>query len=669
MNLAQLKLSKTAIEKLIKLNITTIEQLYLTLPNRYDDYTIDDITLLKNKDQCVFEAVITSVPFFSYFKTKVSFARFTVSIQGLTLNCVIFNRYYLKSKLKKNHNILIVGKYNHKKNAFVISDLRIKNVDSYPKIVCYYSLRGLIKDYHFKNYVAKSIDNLNYIDTLIPDSLLKRHGLCHKLDAIKYLHFPKNSAQLKAGLSFIRYEEFFNFQILTRAISKLSEKESELFKKEFDYDSVFAFIDSFSFTLTKDQLNTINEVLSDMSQQKIMHRLIQGDVGCGKTAVAMVAIYANFLAGYQSVFMAPTELLARQHFQVLFNALSKFNVKVAMLTGKTTAANRKLIIQGLKLHEIDVLIGTHALIQPDILFDKLGLVITDEQQRFGVKQRQLLKAKSPFADFLLMSATPIPRTLALTLFHDMSLSTIKTMPMNRLSVISKYIKQNSIKPILDDIEKYLLTGQQMYIVCPIIEQDINLELKDVNTIYNSISKYFKGMYKVGMVHGKMTNSEKEKVMEKFNENNLQILVATTVIEVGIHVSNANMMIIYNADRFGLSQLHQLRGRVGRDQKQGYCYFLSDAKEKEITHRLHFLEDTLDGFIIAQYDLEKRGAGDLLGQSQSGQLPFIFADIYRDFNIFELAKIDACDIINNVEAWEKIKEKVIASLGNNNLMID
>ena len=403
-----------------------------------------------------------------------------------------------------------------------------------------------------------------------------------------------------------------------------------------------------------------------------MYRFLQGDVGSGKTVVSSIALYANYLAGYQGALMAPTEVLAVQHYKTLSHYFRNTDIKLALLTGTLSLKEKENIYKCLENHEVDVIIGTHALFQEKVNYHKLGLVITDEQHRFGVEQRKALKDKGKNSDFMVMSATPIPRTLALTLFGDMDVSTIKTKPTGRLETRTVYYFGKSVKPFLKELKDYLASLGQVYVICPMIEENEDQSLKSAEQVYQAMSKYFNGQYQIGLLHGHLKDEEKNKVMDDFSSNRIQILVSTTVIEVGIDVKNANMMIIYDADRFGLSQIHQLRGRVGRGTIQGRCFLLSNSKKEETIERLRFLESHSDGFEISEYDLALRGPGEVLGDKQSGMPSFVLGDLVKDYKILETARNDAIKIIEDYYKYDEYKqyiEKIIENIKSGNEYID
>ena len=404
----------------------------------------------------------------------------------------------------------------------------------------------------------------------------------------------------------------------------------------------------------------------------MMYRFVQGDVGSGKTVVGAIGLYANYLAGYQGAMMAPTEILATQHYRSLIKLFKKIDINIALLTGHLSNKEKQRIYNDLENGTIDIVVGTHALFQEKVIYQKLGLVITDEQHRFGVNQRKALKEKGKQVDFMVMSATPIPRTLAISIYGDMDVSTIKTMPSGRKPVITEVFKTHSMKPILNRLKEYLASGGQCYVVCPLVEESEAIDSRDATGIYNGMKAYFKEQYQIGLLHGKMDDETKDQIMAAFKANEIQILVSTTVIEVGVDVSNANWIVIYNAERFGLSQIHQLRGRVGRSDQQGYCFLLSNASSQEALERLEFLRNCHDGFEVSYYDLKLRGPGDILGNQQSGLPVFSVGNIFEDANILEISRKDALELLeskSNDLIYLKLIKEIEEQLINNNKYID
>ena len=423
-----------------------------------------------------------------------------------------------------------------------------------------------------------------------------------------------------------------------------NKKANSGIARSIDESKVNNFISSLPFELTKDQVTAVNTIIKDLKSPNRMNRLLQGDVGSGKTIVSFIAMYANYLSGYQSALMAPTEILATQHFSNLKEVFKDYNLNMALLTGSTPKKEKDLIYEELKNGDIDIIVGTHALIQDDVTYHNLGLVITDEQHRFGVNQRANLQNKGQKPDTLYMSATPIPRTYALTIYGDMDVSTIKTRPKGRKKIKTVVKTNKEIKDVLELMYEELKEGHQIYVIAPLIEESENSDLTNVNDLKEKMTLAFGSKYKIDLVHGKMASAAKELIMNEFLQNKVQILISTTVIEVGVDVPNATMMVIFNAERFGLSTLHQLRGRVGRSELQSSCILISDNDTK----RLEIMENTNDGFEISEEDFKLRGHGDLFGTKQSGDMTFKIADLKADYKILLQAREDSLEYLLDKE---------------------
>ena len=611
-----------------KLNIYTIDDLVNYYPFRYEILEKTDL----NSDRVVIDGVVETSPLFIRLRGKLDKMSFRVRLDDRICNVVIFNRGFLRNNIKINTTITIIGKYDIKHNTITASDIKFGSISSLPKITPVYHTVSKITSKQINNYILKVIDDIKVTD-IIPSILLDKYKLIPKSEAIREIHRPDDMHLLKNAINHIKYEELFLFMLKMNELKRNRVKVIGI-KKDVDKNNVLEFINNLPFKLTNDQLKVVDEIYNDLTSNIVMNRLVQGDVGSGKTIVSFIAIYINYLAGYQSALMAPTELLAYQHYLNIKNIFKDYDIKVELLTGKTK--NKKKLLEDLKNNKIDVLIGTHALIEDSVVFNNLGLVITDEQHRFGVNQRSNLKNKGTNPDILYMSATPIPRTYALTIYGDMDVSSIKTMPSGRVPV-KTYLKKNSeIKEVLTMMYEELKNKHQIYVIAPLIEESDKIDLENVYELEEKFNKAFKGIYKVGVLHGKMTKDEKDNVMESFKNNDIQILISTTVIEVGIDIPNATMMVIFDSYRFGLSQLHQLRGRVGRNSLQSYCILISDY-EKE---RLDILTLTTDGFKISEEDFRLRGSGDLFGIRQSGDMSFKFADLKKDYKMLLTAKEDS-----------------------------
>ncbi len=663
-----LKTTSRRLEILASMNITTLEDLIYQYPYRYE--VIEEKYPTDEDEHLIIEATVIS-PVKIFFKGKMSRMSFEVEDKYLQhFQVSIFNRHFLRQHLKLRTTITIIGKcVNHRITA---SDIKIKPLQDISGIYPVYSLKEGITQKSFRQYVKKALSLLNHeFDDFIPEKYRIQHHLIRKESALYCIHFPENKKDVQEALKYLKYEEFLKFQ-LTMQLMKQQRTQEMGIAKDFDVTQLQSLILSLPFALTKDQQTAIKEIVEDLKSPQMMYRFLQGDVGSGKTVVSSVALYANYLAGYQGALMAPTEILATQHYQTLSRFFENTDVRIELLTGSLSLKEKERVYQAIQSGKADIVVGTHALFQKKVVYHNLGFVITDEQHRFGVMQRKALKNKGQQVDFLIMSATPIPRTLAISMYGDMDVSTIKTMPQGRLPVKTQYIHSSSMKPILKHLKSYLAQGGQCYVICPLVEDSENLEAKSASQIAEAMQKYFQTQYNVGLLHGQMKEDEKEKVMNGFLNNTIQILVSTTVVEVGVDVKNANMMVIYNAERFGMSQLHQLRGRIGRGQEQAYCYLMSSSSSKEAIERLKYLEKSHDGFEISLYDLKLRGPGEVLGQRQSGLPTFLVADIMKDFPILSIARKDADEIIHDYiqnHEYQGIVCKIQEKLQVNNEYVD
>lgn len=666
--LQQLKINANRIKLLNEMNIYSIRDLVLHYPYRYE--IIEETPLIDN-EKVIIEGVLIDEPKV-FYKGRLSRLTFQILYNREVYRVTLFNRHFLKKNMVKEMPLTIIGRYNSKTKSITASDLYLKAINEISGITPVYSLKDGITQKSFQGYVKKALAFYQgHIQDEVPTNLLIKHHLIHKELALNLIHFPSNNKDINEALRYLKYEEFLRFQ-LTMQYIKSSRNDNIGVKKDFDKEKINQFINQLPFTLTVDQEKAVDEVLADLQKDVAMYRFVQGDVGSGKTVVSSIGLYANYLAGYQGAMMAPTEILANQHFQSLTKLFKNSNIKIALLTGHLSNKDKQVIYDGLTNGTIDIVVGTHALFQEKAIYQNLGLVITDEQHRFGVDQRKALKEKGKQVDFMVMSATPIPRTLAISLYGDMDVSTIKTMPRGRKSVITEVYQTQSMKPILGRLKEYLASGGQCYVVCPLVEESEAIASRDATSIYNGMKAYFKDQYQIGLLHGKMDDETKNEIMTLFKQNKIQILVSTTVIEVGVDVSNANWIVIYNAERFGLSQIHQLRGRVGRGDRQGYCFLLSNASNPDAINRLEFLKDCHDGFEVSYYDLKLRGPGDILGKQQSGLPVFSVGDIFEDANILEVSRNDALELLkskSNDLIYLKLIGEIEEQLINNNKYID
>ena len=636
------KVGPKTINILNKININTIEDLLTYYPYRYN---VIKFVNIQNTDETMtyyIKAKILSAPKVSYIKKNFNRLDFIAANNEHDFKVVIFNRAFLKRNLTINKEIVLIGKYSKIKNTFTANDIKF-NIDE-ERIEPIYHLTEGIKNSSLENIINSALSTNITLSDNIPSYLNEKYKLLTKTDAIKKIHQPKTINDIKQSELKLIYEELFTYMFKINYLKSIN-KISKGLPKNFSDNDIQDFLSSLNFLLTKDQLTTIEDILKDMKEDRRMNRLVLGDVGSGKTIVAIVAILANFLSGYQSTFMAPTEILAKQHYESIKDYFKNYNITIRLLTGSLPKKQKEKIYNEISTGEIDLVIGTHALLNDNLSFKNLGLVITDEQHRFGVNQRNLLQNKGLHgeSDVLYLSATPIPRTYALTIYGDLDLSQIKTKPNIRKEIITKIADEKNIKEVLLKMYDELKINHQIFVVSPLIEQNDELNLNSVMELKEKLKKAFNNKVRIEILHGKLKQKEKDELMKGFAENKINILISTTVIEVGIDIPNASMMVIYNAERFGLATLHQLRGRVGRSGIQSYCYLVTNSFNNE---RLKVMEESSDGFYIAEKDFEQRGQGDLFGVKQSGDMSFKIANLKRDFNILSQANIDAKEFLDN-----------------------
>lgn len=637
MNLNQVKKIGPKTEKMLnKINVFSVEDLLTYYPYKYNIIKFVDIDKTLNNETSYILATIISNAKISYIRNNFNKLSFIALNNNIHFNVVIFNRAFLKKQLIINRKIVLVGKYNKLKNVFSASNILFNIINN--RIEPIYHLTDGINNNHLENYISEAIKLNCVIDDFVPDIFNKKYNLLSKQNAIKLIHQPKCIVDIKMSKLKLIYEELFIYMFKVNYLKQINQSAFGV-AKTVDLNFIEEFLSNLSFKLTIDQDKVIKDILNDMQSAKRMNRLVLGDVGSGKTIVAIIALLANYTSGFQGAFMAPTEILAKQHFESIINYFENYSINVKLLTGSLTKKNKEKIYDELKDGKIDIIIGTSALLNSSAIFSNLGLVITDEQHRFGVNQRSLLQGKDSMqkCDALYLSATPIPRTLALTIYGDLSLSQIKTKPSMRKKIITKIIDEKNIKDMLYKMISELKCGHQMFVVSPLIEQNDELDINSVYLLKEKLSRAFKNKAIIEILHGKLKQKEKDELMIKFQKGEIDILISTTVIEVGIDIPNATMMIIYNAERFGLATLHQLRGRVGRNNLQSYCYLITNDLNNA---RLKVMEESDDGFYISEKDYEQRGQGDLFGIKQSGDLIFKIADFNRDYKILMQAKKDS-----------------------------
>ena len=658
MNIRDIKGIGEKTEKLFnKLGIYTDNDLLEYYPRNYEWFMKP--TSLEEADSlsCIpaIECMIASEPVVKKIRNLNILSVYAKDRNGEQVKLTWFNMPYLKTSLKMGYKYIFRGMVKRDKYGknptmeqpviFSLGDYEKKQGILQPV----YSLtKGLTNNMITKS-VAAILEGFNEQEDYLPEIIKSRAGLVNYETAVKAVHFPKDKDSIIEARKRLIFDEFFIFLMALRSFKDNKTIDNNCFVID-NYEESDRLINKLPYELTKAQRTVVDEIRNDMSSSKIMNRLVQGDVGCGKTIVAFLSLIDVVSKGYQGALMVPTEVLATQHFENLCKLKEDYGLKInpVLLTGSVTAANKKKIYASIENGEVDIIIGTHALIQEKVIYKNLALVITDEQHRFGVKQREKLSGKGEMPHILVMSATPIPRTLAIILYGDLDISVIDTLPSNRLPIKNCVVDRNYRPNAYKFIENQVRNGHQAYIICPMVEAmeegENNIDLCDVISYSKAISKELSNDIKVEYLHGKMKPSEKNNIMERFANNEINVLVSTTVIEVGVNVPNATVMMVEDAERFGLAGLHQLRGRVGRGDAQSYCIFVSGAKNKETRERLEILNKSNDGFYIANKDLSLRGPGDFFGIRQSGDMSFKLGDIFADASTLKMA----ADILNDLE---------------------
>ena len=644
------------------LNIFTIQDLITYYPYKYKLYHPVTLDNYEENTEVLINGYVASDAKIYYIKRNLNKISFRLNTGTKLINVTIFNRPFIKQHLLLNKYISVIGKYNIKTNTLTASDIKLTPIIKDEIEPIYHTTQGL-KQVNIHKIISNLLEKNIYVPSLIPEEYIKEYSLLDKLTAIKEIHNPTSTNNLKQAEICLKYEELFEYTLKINYLKYLKDKTTSSYIKTFDTSKLDNLISSLPFKLTDSQVNAVEDIKNDFNSPKHMNRLILGDVGSGKTIISFLALFMNYLSGYQGVLMAPTEILIKQHYENIKKILTDLNIEI--LTGSTTKKDRDKIIENLKKGQIDILLSTHSVLNDDVVFKNIGLVVTDEQHRFGVNQRKNLQNKGENVDVLYMSATPIPRTLALTIFKDMDITEIKTKPLNRKPKITKLYKTSEIKEVLYEMLDEIKKGHQIYVVSPLIEnEEENTKLASVNYLYEKINVALNGKVPIGVLHGKLKNEEKENIMNDFKSNKTKILISTTIIEIGVDVSNATMIVIFNAERFGLATLHQLRGRIGRNDIESKCILISDYD----TPRLKILEESEDGFYISEKDFELRGAGDLFGVKQSGDMVFKIANLNKDFKILKKCSEDSLNFLNkHINEIDKypIQKNIISSVKNLN----
>ncbi|MDR0199330.1 MAG: ATP-dependent DNA helicase RecG [Streptococcaceae bacterium] len=646
-----------SIELYHKLDIFTVEDLLLYFPFRFEDFAGRQALELMDSEIATVKGIVATQPNLGYFGARKSRLAFKIKQGEVAIGVTFFNQPYLKDKVVVGEEVGVYGKWDSKKVQ--MTGLKLISGEAQA------GEDGLMPIYHLteglkQTALVKLIRQVMTPETLaqllenLPAEFLQKYRLMDRQNAVRAMHFPENDEEHKQALRRVKFEELFFFQLKLQALKNKEKSGREGLRIAFEQSDLDAKIAELPFALTGAQSKALGEILADMTSPYHMNRLLQGDVGSGKTVVAELAMYTAALANFQSALMVPTEILARQHFANLTATFPELNI--GLLVSGLKASERREILADLASGHLHMVVGTHALIQEGVDFYNLGLVITDEQHRFGVNQRKILREKGQNPDVLMMTATPIPRTLAITAFGDMDVSIIDELPAGRQPITTRWVKHSQMASVTDWLKSELSSGAQAYFVSPLIEESEALDLKNAEALFAELTETF-SQNKVGLLHGKMKNDEKDAIMTAFKVHETDVLVSTTVIEVGVDVPNATVMVIMDADRFGLSQLHQLRGRVGRGTKKSYCILVANPKTDSGKHRMQIMCETQNGFVLAEEDLKMRGSGEIFGTRQSGLPEFLVADLVNDYNILEVARTEAVRVFSEPERYRELIAEV------------
>ena len=645
-----------------KIGIYSVDDLVTHYPFRYDILERSDLKKVTEEDRVIIDGKVESVPILLRFKAGLNKLNFRLVTNSGVVGVSIFNRAFMKSNLTIGTSVIVIGKYDSKKNIITASEIKFGSLNNQRKIEAVYHCTSGLTNKNMSTYINTALlMNGKDITDYIPTSYQEKYQFSNKKTALNIVHNPPSMEKLKEAQIRLKYEELFAFMFKINYLREIHKKEKTGIKRDLKEEDVTSMFQKLPFELTNDQKNAVWEIFKDMNKSSRMNRLLQGDVGSGKTIVAILAMYLNYLSGYQSALMAPTEILATQHYNNIVELFSGMNLSIELLKGSQTKKEKQDIYKRLATGEVDMIIGTHALIQDEVEYKNLGLVVTDEQHRFGVNQRAVLNSKGFMPDILYMSATPIPRTYALTIYGDMDVSIIKEMPKGRIPVKTYVKNESEIRDVLEMMNEELKMKHQIYVIAPLIEESENSDLTTVIELRDKMNLAFGSKYKIDIVHGKMASGAKDLIMNEFKQNKIQILISTTVIEVGVDVPNASMMVIFDANRFGLSTLHQLRGRVGRSSIESKCILISNSDTK----RLEIMEKTTDGFEISEEDFKLRGHGDLFGTKQSGDMTFKIANLKQDYRILIQAKKDSQEyLLDTTKDDDELKKYLIESINHN-----
>ncbi len=642
------------------LGINNIEDILTYYPKRYEDRTvIKPISQLTIENLETIIGTITNVQE-TMPRRGLSILKVLVKDSSGVIELDWFNQKFLKSKMSIGSKIIATGKIRASYYRLSMNNPEFEILDQVAKdfvpnaILPVYSANERITQKILRNTMQEILKGIKEVPENLPVEVIKKFSLVDKITSLQEIHFPKNKESLLIARHRLVFEELFLIQCFLVYVKKINSTRHKGIKHLLDSKLSQAVYKMLPFSLTKDQKKAWCEIKADMERDIPMQRLLQGDVGSGKTIIAILSLVKTVENGYQGAFMVPTEILAMQHYQVLIGLLSQHKIKVGMLVGSLKKNEKEAIVLALANGNIDIIVGTHALIQENIQFNNLGLVVTDEQHRFGVRQRALLQEKGISPDILVMTATPIPRTMTLTVYGDLDVSLIKELPPGRKPIKSFLRTPDKRSLIYQFVLREIEKGRQAYIVCPLIESSEKIDTVSVTDIFDELSSNIFKEVKCALLHGKLSKDEKDTVMKEFYCGNIKVLVSTTVIEVGVNVPNASVMVIEGAERFGLSQLHQLRGRIGRGEYQSYCILISHSNSKDTFERLSVMESVSDGFILAEEDLKLRGPGQFFGMRQHGLNDLKIADIFLDTDTLLQARLAAAEVINDTLLFNKFE---------------
>lgn len=638
-------------EQLATLGITTIKDLLFYFPFRFEDFEVRSLDEALDQEKIVIKGLVLTEPVVSYFGRRRNRLAFRIRQGEDVAQVVFFNQGYLKTQIAPGSEILLFGKWDSNKQQLLgIKVLQQRALNSFEPV---YHVNKHLQQRTLIPLIRQAFEMFgSEIEEVLPERLLEHFHLMERKKAVHALHFPASHHEYQAARQRMVFEEFFLFEMQMMSLNHPRNLPPGKVLK-FDNQKLKALIQTLPFELTAAQKRVTNEICRDLLEKQPMQRLLQGDVGSGKTLVAALGLYAAVTAGAQGALMVPTEILARQHAASLAELFQPTGLVLALLTSSTKPGERQAILAGLAAGTIDIIVGTHALIQEDVEFKNLGLVIVDEQHRFGVNQRKALRAKGHSPNLLFMTATPIPRTLAITTYGEMKVSVIDELPQGRQPIQTFWLSHKQWSAALRSLTAEIAEGHQMYVVCPLIGESEMMDLKNAEETFHELEQTYP-QFTIGLLHGQLKNEEKERIMEAFKKGKLQILVSTTVIEVGVDVPNATVMMVMDADRFGLAQLHQLRGRVGRGKAASKCILIADPKSEMGKRRMKLMTEISDGFALSEQDLVLRGPGEVFGARQSGVPNFALGDLVRDEKILQAAHGCALKIWQLAD-WEQQPE--------------